>query len=121
MPTPYLLYMIVGLIGGIFSGAFGIGGGAIMVPMLVYFFSLTQHQAQGTVLAVLMVPVGALAVMRYYQSGNVKIDIAIWIGLGFIFGALIGANFVHGLPEATLKRGFGVFLILMGIKMALLK
>ncbi|HBR14074.1 MAG TPA: permease [Candidatus Omnitrophica bacterium] len=118
---PHLLYILVGLIGGIFSGAFGIGGGAIMVPALVYLAALTQHQAQGTILAVLMVPVGALAVLRYYQSGNVKIDIALWIALGFIFGALIGANFVHGLPEAVLKRAFGVFLILMGIKMALLK
>ncbi len=118
---PILILLGIGLIGGIFSGAFGIGGGAIMVPALVYLLSLTQHQAQGTVLAVLMVPVGVLGALRYYQAGNVKIDAAVWIGLGFIFGALIGANFVHGLPEATLKRAFGIFLILMGIKMALLK
>ena len=115
------LYVLIGAVGGLFSGAFGIGGGTIMVPALVYFFALTQHQAQGTVLAVLMVPVSFLAVLRYYQSGNVKIDAAVWIALGFLFGALIGANFIHGLPESTLKRAFGIFLILVGVRMALLK
>jgi len=116
-----ILYALIGLVGGLFSGAFGIGGGTIMVPALVYFFALTQHQAQGTILAVLMVPVSLLAVLRYYQSGNVKIDVAIWIALGFVFGALLGANFIHGLPEATLKRAFGIFLVLIGMRMALLK
>ena len=116
-----LILVVIGVVGGIFSGAFGIGGGAIMVPMLVYFLGLTQHQAQGTILAVLMMPVGILGVMRYYQAGNVKVNMALMIGLGFILGALIGANFIQGLPESTVKRGFGIFLILMGIKMALLR
>ena len=93
----------------------------IMVPALVYFLGLTQHQAQGTTLAVLMMPVGILGVLRYYQSGNIKVNMALLIGLGFIFGALIGANFIHGLPESTVKRAFGIFLVLVGMKMALLK
>src|SRR3989338_2038794 len=103
-----LILLTIGLSGGIFSGAFGIGGGAIMAPMPVYFSGLTQHQAQGTILAVLMMPVGVLGVMRYYQAGNVKVNMAILIGLGFILGALICANFIHGLPESTVKRGFGI-------------
>ncbi len=118
--SPFIL-LTIGLLGGIFSGAFGIGGGMIMVPALVYFLGLTQHQAQGTTLAVLMMPVGILGVLRYYQSGNIKVNMALLIGLGFIFGALIGANFIHGLPESTVKRAFGIFLVLVGMKMALLK
>ncbi|OGX30221.1 MAG: permease [Omnitrophica WOR_2 bacterium RIFCSPHIGHO2_01_FULL_48_9] len=116
-----MILVLVGLIGGIFSGVFGIGGGTIMVPALVYFLGLTQHQAQGTTLAVLLMPVGLLGVLRYYQAGNVKIQMALLIGLGFIFGAFLGAHFVHGLSESTLKRVFGIFLVLVGMKMVLLK
>ena len=118
---PQLLYVLIGLAGGIFSGAFGIGGGTIMVPALVLFFGLTQHQAQGTVLALLMVPVSILAVLRYYQAGNVNVSIAAFMAIGFIAGGLLGAHLVHGISDENLKRAFGVFLVIVGIKMALLK
>ena len=117
----YILYILVGLIGGIVSGSFGIGGGTVMVPLLVYFFGLTQHQAQGTALATILPPVGIFAVMRYYYSGNVKVNIAIFLALGFIFGALLGANFVHTISDTNLKRAFGIFLMLVGMRMAFLK
>ena len=113
--------ILIGVLGGISSGVFGIGGGTVIVPALVYYCSLTQHQAQGTVLAVLMVPVSALAVWRYYQNGNVNVQAAVYVAVGFIFGALLGAHLVQSLPEAMLKRLFGVSLILIGIKMAFLK
>ena len=116
-----LLLVLVGLLGGIFSGAFGIGGGTVMVPALVFLFGLTQHQAQGTVLAVLLLPVSLLAVLRYYAAGNVKIQAVLLISAGFLIGALAGAHFIHGLSDTSLKRAFGVFLILVGVKMALLK
>lgn len=116
-----LLYVLLGLIAGILSGAFGIGGGVIMVPLLVLWFGLTQHQAQGTALAVMLAPVFILAVMRYYHAGNVKVQMALFIACGFVAGALLGAHFIQGIPDATLKRAFGVFLILMGVKMAVLK
>ena len=116
---PQLLYILVGLAGGIFSGAFGIGGGTVMVPALVFLFGLTQHQAQGTVLALLMVPVSFLAVWRYYQDGNVVIPIAAYMAIGFIGGGLVGAHLIHGIPDENLKKIFGVFLIIVGIKMAL--
>ena len=118
---PLFFYIVIGLVGGICAGAFGIGGGAVMVPALVLFFGLTQHQAQGTILAVLMIPVSVLAVMRYYKSGNVKVDAVLLIALGFVFGALIGAHYIQGVSDANLKRAFGVFLILIGIRMALFK
>lgn len=118
---PQLLYVLVGLVGGIFSGAFGIGGGTVMVPALVLLFGLTQHQAQGTVLALLMVPVSILAVLRYYQAGNVNIPIAAFMAIGFIVGGLVGAQLIHGISEENLKRAFGIFLVIIGIKMALFK
>ena len=116
-----LLYITVGLLAGILSGAFGIGGGVIMVPLLVLWFGLTQHQAQGTALAVMLAPVFILAVTRYYAAGNVNVQMAIFIACGFVVGALLGAHLIQGVPDATLKRAFGVFLILIGVKMAFLK
>lgn len=116
-----LLYLLAGLLGGIVSGAFGIGGGTIMVPLFVLAFGLTQHQAQGTALAVMLPPVFILAVMRYYWAGNVKIQMAVYIAIGFLFGALIGANMIQGISDQYLKRAFGIFLILIGVKMAILK
>ena len=118
---PQVLYVLVGLVGGIFSGAFGIGGGTVMVPALVLLFGLTQHQAQGTVLALLMVPVSILAVLRYYHDGNVNISIAAFMAIGFIIGGLVGAHFIHGISDENLKRAFGIFLVIVGIKMALFK
>ena len=118
---PFVLYVLVGVIAGILSGAFGIGGGVIMVPLLVLWFGLTQHQAQGTALAVMLAPVFILAVTRYYTAGNVKVQMALFIACGFVVGALLGAHWIQGIPDAALKRAFGVFLILIGVKMVFLK
>ncbi len=116
-----LLYILVGLAGGIVSGSFGVGGGVVMVPAMVLFFGLTQHQAQGTALATILAPVGILAVLKYYSAGNVKINIVVFLAIGFVLGAFLGANYIHTLSDATLKRAFGIFMILIGIKMAFLK
>lgn len=116
-----LLYIILGLIAGIFGGMFGIGGGAIMIPVLVYMFGLTQLQAQGTTLAALVPPIGLLAALRYYYSGNVKLGMAGFICIGFFVGGLIGANFVQGFPDAVLKKMFGVFLLIISLRMILFK
>jgi len=116
-----ILYILIGLIGGAISGVFGIGGGTIMVPAFVILFGLTQHQAQGTALAVMLPPVFILAVLKYYSAGNVKIQMAGFIALGFLFGAMIGAHYVQGISDAHLKKAFGIFMILIGVKMAFMK
>ena len=116
-----LSYITLGLIGGTFGGALGLGGGAIMVPAMVMLFGLSQHQAQGTALTVMLPPVFLFAVMRYYHAGNVKVQMALIICCGFMVGAFLGAHLVHYLPAAQLKKLFGVCLIIIGIKMALLK
>ncbi len=116
-----LTYILIGLVGGLVGGALGLGGGAIMVPLLVFWAGLTQHQAQGTIIAVLTVPVFLLAALRYHAAGNLKIEIALFVATGFVVGALLGAHLVQGIPDAALKRTFGVFLILLGIKLAFFK
>ena len=78
-----LLYLTLGLIAGTLSGMFGIGGGTILIPGLVFLAGLTQQEAQGTTLAIMLLPIGLLAVIRYYQTGHVRFDIAAFICLGF--------------------------------------
>jgi uncharacterized membrane protein YfcA len=109
--------LILGLTAGTISGLLGIGGGLILIPALVYFFGLNQHQAQGTTLAMMVPPIGLLAAIKYYQEGNVKLGMAVFICLGFFVGALFGAMFVHKIPDALLKKIFGIVLFLASLKM----
>lgn len=115
----YVLYILLGLVAGICGGMFGIGGGSILIPALVYLFGLTQHQAQGTTLAVMIPPIGLLAALRYYYSGNVKMNMVGFICIGFFVGGLLGANFIQKLPDLYLKRLFGTFLFVVSLRMIL--
>jgi uncharacterized protein len=112
-----LLYIVLGLVAGVFGGIFGIGGGIILIPALVFFFGLTQHQAQGTTLAILIPPIGLLAALKYYYSGNVKLGMAAFICLGFFIGGYFGASLIQNLPDLLLKKLFGVFLLMVSLKM----
>jgi uncharacterized membrane protein YfcA len=116
-----VLYLLVGLLGGIFSGMLGLGGGIIMVPALAFLFGLSQHQAQGTTLALMVPPIGLLAAWTYYKAGFVDLKIAAFVCLGFFFGGLLGAKLVVGLPDPLLRKIFGVALIVIAIKMILTK
>jgi len=115
------LYILLGLVAGIFGGMFGLGGGTILIPALVYLFGLTQHQAQGTTLAAMVPPIGLLAAMRYWQTGNVKIPVAALVCVGFFFGGFIGAGFVQNMPDPLLKKLFGVFLLFVSLEMIFAK
>jgi uncharacterized protein len=117
----YLLYVALGLVAGVLGGMFGIGGGSILIPALVFLFGLTQHQAQGTSLAIMVPPIGILAAMRYYQAGNVKLGMAGFICAGFLVGGLIGAQLIQSVPDVLLKRLFGIFLLIISVRMILTK
>jgi len=111
--------IIIGLFAGIASGFFGIGGGLVMVPALVFFFQITQHQAQGTSLAVLTLPVVILGAIKYYNEGNVNLYMAMFIAVSFVVGAYLGAVLVHHVSDPMLKRIFGVLLLIVSIKLIL--
>ena len=81
-----LICILLGLIAGTLSGIFGIGGGIIIIPGLIFLLGLTQHQAQGTTLAIMIPPIGLLAAWRYWQAGNVKIALAGFVCIGFFIG-----------------------------------
>lgn len=113
----HTLSIILGVLAGVFSGFFGIGGAVIIVPALVYLFKFPQHYAQGTALVALLLPVGALAVYKYYQTGNASIKIGLLISLGFFIGGFIGASVAQSVPNLLLKRLFGVLLLCISIYM----
>ena len=117
--TDILLYLLLGLVAGIFSGLIGIGGGIIIVPALVFLFGLSQHQAQGTTLALLVPPIGLLAAWTYYKEGYVDLRIASLICLGFFLGGLLGAKLATGLSSPVLEKLFGIALLLVSLKMLL--
>jgi len=119
--TNIILYLLLGLVAGTFSGLIGIGGGTIIVPVLVFLFGLSQHQAQGTTLALLVPPIGFLAAWTYYKQGYVDLRIASLICIGFFLGGLLGARFATKLSSVALERVFGVALLLISLKMIFAK
>jgi uncharacterized membrane protein YfcA len=98
----------------------GVGGGIIIVPALVYFLSFSQHQAQGTSLALMLFPVGILGVINYYQKGFVDFKYAGLLAIGFVLGSWLGSRFSLSLPQLTVKKIFAVVMLLVSLKMLLL-
>lgn len=110
----YLL--LVGLIAGVASGLFGIGGGLVIVPALVTLLRFDQHRAVGTSLAALLLPVALPAVLSYYNAGKLDLGVAFFVALGLVAGAFAGAKIALGLTPATVKRLYGIFLLIMGLR-----
>ena len=108
-----MLYLVYGLIAGIFSGLFGIGGGVIIVPALILIAKFSPERATGTSLAGLLLPVGILGVIQYYGHGDVDIKSAIFIAVGIFLGAWFGAGIALKLPARELQRAFSIFLIIV--------
>lgn len=111
------MLVLLGVIVGVFSGVMGLGGGTIMVPIMVLLLGMTQQQAHGTSLAVMIPPVTLPAVIQYYMtrnldgSRNVNVYVALWMALGVLVGAWFGARIANSLPKETLKLIFGFTLI----------
>lgn len=116
-----LTLILIGILAGFLSGLVGVGGGIIMVPLLVLFLSLTQHQAQGTSLAVLAVPVTAFAVFNYYKEGQLNLKYAAIIAVFFVVGSIVGSKFALTLDQKVLKKIFAVVLVIIAGKMLLEK
>lgn len=115
-----LLLMSIGLVSGMLSGLIGIGGGIIIVPMLL-LLGLTQQQAQGTSLAVMLPPVALLAVLNYHRAGQIEWEYAIIISALFIVGSYFGSKIAISLDPKTLKKVFGFVLLLIAGDMLLSK
>ncbi len=110
-----LLLIVIGLSAGMLSGLFGIGGGVLIVPALVYGLGFSQKLATGTSLAILLPPVGLAAVLEYYRGGYVDIKAAAFIAIALVIGAWFGARWGSQASTEGLKAGFGIFLVVLGL------
>jgi uncharacterized membrane protein YfcA len=115
--TQLIIILAIGLMAGLVSGALGVGGGIIIVPALVLFLGFSQHLAQGTSIAILLLPTGILAVMQYYKNGYVDVKVALILMLLFVVGAYLGSLVSLSLPDKVLKKVFGIFMLLVSLKM----
>lgn len=106
----------VGLVAGVLSGLFGIGGGIVIVPALAGLLHMDQKQATGTSLGALLLPVGLPAVVAYYQNGDLDLVVGVLVAVGLLAGALFGARITLGLPNKTIKRLYGVFLLFVALR-----
>src|SRR2546421_12534057 len=112
-----ILLMLIGAAAGVLSGMVGVGGGIIMVPALVLLLGFSQKHAQGTTLAMLVLPVGIFATLAYFRAGYVNVKAALWLGIGFLVGAAISSHFAVKLPEHTMGRVFGGVLLVIAAKL----
>ena len=115
-----VIIILIGLAAGIIGGMVGVGGGIIIVPALVYFLALSQHQAQGASLTLMLFPVGILGVINYYKKGYVDFRFAGLLAIGFVVGSYLGSKFSLSLPQVTVKKIFAVLMLLVALKMLLL-
>lgn len=117
LATVILIFIAIGFFSGILSGLFGIGGGVVIVPALIFLARLTPLTATGTSLAALLLPVGALGAWEYYKKGHLDVPAALFVALGLFVGAWIGARLAQHLSPVQLKRAFAVFLVLVAGRM----
>ncbi len=115
--TDILILIAIGLSAGFIAGTLGVGGAIIIVPALIYFFQMPQHNAQGTSLAILLFPVGLLAFYNYYKQGFVNFRVAVIVMIAFLVGGYFGSLFAIHLPAKTLKVMFGLLMLLASFKM----
>ena len=111
----WLIFVEIGILGGIASGLFGVGGGIVVVPALIYWAGFTQHKATGTSLAVLLPPIGLAATVEYYRHGNVDIPAAVILAATMFLGAWVGAAIANKVEGPYLRLAFGVFILGLGV------
>lgn len=112
-----LIMLLIGLMAGVLSGLIGIGGGIIIVPALVYFIGFSQKTAQGTSLAILLLPVGLLGVIQFYKAGYVDVKVTAVIALAFFIGSYFGSRIALTISQELLRKCFAVLLIIIAVKM----
>lgn len=111
----WLLFMIIGVFGGVLAGFFGIGGGIVIIPALIYWAGFSQHMATGTTLAMLLPPIGLAAAFEYYRHGNVDVQAAVILAGTMFIGSWVGAYFSNKMAGPQLRLIFGLFICTLGM------
>ena len=112
-----ILLVIIGLAAGVLSGLVGVGGGIIIVPALVFFLGFTQHEAQGTSLGLLLLPVGILAVLNYYNKGYIDVRVVLVMCAAFVLGGWLGSKLALSLSQEVIRKIFAVVLFYTAFRM----
>lgn len=112
-----VLLLSLGLAAGVLSGLVGIGGGILVVPALAFLFGFSQHQAQGTTLAMMVPPIGILAAFAYWKAGYVDVTAAALLCAGFFFGGFFGARLAVAISTNVLEKVFGLVLLVVSLRM----
>lgn len=115
--TIIITLLIIGVLAGVLSGLVGVGGGLAMIPLMIILLGYSQHEAQGTSLAVLAIPVTFLAAYNYYSEGYINWKFALIIAIGFVVGGFFGSKLAISIDQAMLKKIFGVILLIAAFKM----
>ena len=113
----FFILVMIGLAAGVLGGMFGLGGGIIMIPALVYLLGMSQHGAQGTSVAIMLPPIGIMAAYNYYKAGEINIKYALIIAGAFIIGGYFGSQIALQLPTNILKKIFAVVMIIFAVRM----
>lgn len=114
-----LMFIAIGLAAGILAGLFGVGGGVLIVPALMYFAGLPIKTATGTSLMALLLPVGLLGAVAYWQAGHIEVRSGLLVAAGLFLGAWFGARLALTTPPAVMQRLFAVFLVVVAVRMFL--
>lgn len=115
-----IILIFIGVAAGMLGGMVGIGGGIIIVPALVYFLGFSQKMAQGTSLAILLLPIGLLGVMQFYKQGYIDIKVSMVIAVAFFFGSYFGSKIALSLSQESVKKIFAILMLLIAFKMLFL-
>ncbi|HTL98548.1 MAG TPA: sulfite exporter TauE/SafE family protein [Holophagaceae bacterium] len=111
--------LVAGAAGGLMSGLLGIGGGAVIIPLLAIWMGMPQHEAQVTSLALMLPPIGLPGVLVYAGGHGLPWVLLLFTGSGFAGGALLGARFATGMRGRALQAGFAGLLVLLALLLAL--
>lgn len=110
LPVRYAAFALLGVVAGVFSGLFGVGGGIIMVPFLIVLAGYTAHMAQGISLGVI-IPTAIVGALGYFRKGNLDPAVVVTLSLGSIPGAYLGQDVAQRLPQSTLRTLFALFMV----------
>jgi len=111
----WLIFIVIGFAGGVAGGLFGIGGGIVIVPMLIYWAGFSQHKATGTSLATLLPPLGLAAALEYHRHGNVDLRAALIVAGAMFVGLWLGAWVANRISGPHLRLAFGLFMVTVGL------
>ena len=112
-----VIFLAIGLAAGVLSGLFGLGGGIVIVPALLFFAKMQPSMATGTSLGALLLPVGALGAWEYYRNGDIDLRASVLLALGLFVGAYFGAKLNQVLSPEQAKRFFAVFLMAVAVRL----